>query len=204
VTNIYTESQLWGAERVNPIDFKSVPKLDLTGIESDSSVSSAEQHFVSRFESEFSLPILSSVIPMDFTETDAIRQLPSKDLASPENEGTVIWQLQPLGSSSTDDSESLSSGDDSELSDGSSRKVLKSPPCTSKSPEAHNLPSTLDTLTPGCNIGSLISDLSNHPYAGQPRQKFHLNQRHHQTHADRVKNKTTSRCYTKIFLSQSY
>jgi len=144
VTNIYSETQLWGAERAPPVAFESVPKLDLTGIESDSSESSVEAHFASRFESELSLPILQSIIPMDVTEVESL--LP---LAHLQSQANLLYPEYPTTtSSSTDASLSQASGDDDDFSDGSSQDSIEISAFESENPRTSMPPLKIEALLP--------------------------------------------------------
>ena len=143
MTNIYSETRLWGAERAPAVAFESVPKLDLTGIESDSSESSVEAHFASRFESELSLPILQSIIPMDVTEVESL--LPLVHLQSQAN---LLYPEYPATTSSSTDESLSEASDDDDFSDGSSQDSIEISAFESENPRTSMPPLKIEALLP--------------------------------------------------------
>ena len=149
MTNIYSDSQFWGAERTPLVDFRNVPKLDLTGIESDSSVSSAEAQYMPRFESEISLPILQSVIPMDSTVADTLPRIQHMNLLSlVDKKPDLVPQKFEVCESPIDTSESQSRSYDSEFSDRSSLEGIDVTAFQFEGPVFGTLPLTMEALVP--------------------------------------------------------
>jgi hypothetical protein len=149
MTNVYTETRLWGAERLPSVDFKSVPKLDLAGIESDSSVSSAEAQSASRFESEFSLPILRSTITMESAASDSFHRLRHDELLP---QATTTNDCVTLVSNSIDTYQLHSSDDESEPTQGSFLEEIELSAFQFESPEAPRLPMPIEALMPSVQL----------------------------------------------------
>ena len=144
VTNVYSEERLWGAERAPTITFETVPKLDLTGIESDSSESSVEAQFASRFESEFSLPILQSIIPMDVTEAEHL-----SSHVDMQPQANPLYSKSPTSSSSsTDASLSQESSDDGDFSDRHSLESIEMSAFEFEHPSTSMPAITIEALPP--------------------------------------------------------
>jgi hypothetical protein len=119
VAQIYSDVQLWGIERVPTIDTQAVPKLDLTGFDSDSSVSSVEADFTSHYVSELSLPILPTTITMDSNE-NCTSQTGIDLVVKGSNSKVLEQEFLVSNNSLLDSSDSESITNDSNGSEGSS------------------------------------------------------------------------------------
>jgi hypothetical protein len=174
MTNIYSETRLWGTERVPSSEFASVPKLDLTGIDSDSSISSVEAQFASRFESEFSLPVLQSIIPMDSAELDTSHKFRHLELIS-----RATNSVDPVSQSSSnpcvDTSQSRSDGEDSEFSESSSLEGIELSAFQFEIPVATMTPIPIEALMPSRHPPSEIRRASLAKSSTQTPPNGHVN-----------------------------